>query len=52
MGFMPGLKAFTAAVLGGNALVTLHAVAGRLLAAAGAPPAAIAPLRARTVGNG
>ena len=41
-----------AAVLGGNALVTLHAVAGRLLAAVGAPPEAIEPLMARTVENG
>ena len=41
-----------AAVLGGNALVTLHAVAGRLLEAVGAPPEAIEPLMARTVENG
>jgi predicted short-subunit dehydrogenase-like oxidoreductase (DUF2520 family) len=41
-----------AAVLGGNALVTLHAVAGRLLEAVGAPPEAIDPLMARTVENG
>jgi predicted short-subunit dehydrogenase-like oxidoreductase (DUF2520 family) len=41
-----------AAVLGGNALVTLHAVAGRLLEAVGAPAEAIEPLMARTVENG
>ncbi len=41
-----------AAVIGGNYLVTLHQVAQRLLAAVGAPPAAIEPLMARTVENG
>ena len=40
-----------AAVIGGNALVTLHQVAQRLLAEVGAPPEAIDPLMARTVEN-
>ena len=41
-----------AAVIGGNAIVTLHQVAQRLLEAVGAPPEAIEPLMARTVENG
>jgi predicted short-subunit dehydrogenase-like oxidoreductase (DUF2520 family) len=41
-----------AAVVGGNFLVTLHRVATRLLAEAGAPPEAIVPLMARTIENG
>ncbi|HEX2766147.1 MAG TPA: DUF2520 domain-containing protein [Candidatus Limnocylindria bacterium] len=41
-----------AAVIGGNAIVTLHQVAQRLLEAVGAPPKAIEPLMARTVENG
>lgn len=41
-----------AAVIGGNFLVTLHQVATRLLAQAGAPPEAIVPLMARTIENG
>jgi predicted short-subunit dehydrogenase-like oxidoreductase (DUF2520 family) len=41
-----------AAVLAGNSLVTLHAVATRLLAEIGAPPEAIVPLMARTIENG
>ncbi|CAN5126586.1 hypothetical protein BH23CHL9_BH23CHL9_05120 [soil metagenome] len=41
-----------AAVIGGNFLVTLHAVAVRLLKEAGAPPEAIVPLMARTIENG
>ncbi len=41
-----------AAVIGGNFLVTLHAVAVRLLEEAGAPPEAIVPLMARTIENG
>ena len=40
-----------AAVIGGNFLVTLHDVAVRLLAEAGAPPEAIVPLMARTIDN-
>ena len=40
-----------AAVIGGNAVVTLHQVAQRLLADVGAPPEAIDPLMARTVEN-
>lgn len=42
----------SAAVIGGNFLVTLHAVATRLLAMAGAPPEAIGPLMTRTIENG
>ena len=41
-----------AAVIGGNYLVTLHEVAGRLLDQVGAPPEAIVPLMARTIENG
>ena len=41
-----------AAVFGGNYLVTLHAVATRLLTEVGAPPEAIVPLMARTIENG
>ena len=41
-----------AAVIGGNFLVTLHRVATRLLAEAGAPPEAIVPLMTRTIENG
>ena len=41
-----------AAVIGGNFVVTLHQVATRLLAQAGAPPEAIVPLMARTIENG
>ncbi len=41
-----------AAVIGGNYLVTLHEVAGRLLDEVGAPPEAIVPLMARTIENG
>jgi predicted short-subunit dehydrogenase-like oxidoreductase (DUF2520 family) len=41
-----------AAVIGGNYLVTLHEVAGRLLAQVGAPPEAIVPLMTRTIENG
>lgn len=41
-----------AAVIGGNFLVTLHAVATRLLAEVGAPPEAIVPLMTRTIENG
>jgi predicted short-subunit dehydrogenase-like oxidoreductase (DUF2520 family) len=41
-----------AAVIGGNFLVTLHQVATRLLAQAGAPPEAIVPLMTRTIENG
>lgn len=41
-----------AAVFGGNALVALHDVATRLLAAVGAPAEAIEPLMARTIENG
>lgn len=40
-----------AAVIGGNFLVTLHAVATRLLAEVGAPPEAIVPLMVRTIEN-
>jgi len=41
-----------AAVIGGNYLVTLHQVAGRLLDEVGAPPEAIVPLMTRTIENG
>ena len=41
-----------AAVIGGNYLVTLHDVAGRLLGEVGAPPEAILPLMVRTIENG
>ncbi|MEA2651407.1 MAG: hypothetical protein QOI85_1128 [Chloroflexota bacterium] len=41
-----------AAVIGGNYLVTLHEVAGRLLHQVGAPPEAIVPLMTRTIENG
>ena len=41
-----------AAVIGGNYLVTLHAVAERLLAEVGAPREAIVPLMIRTIENG
>ena len=41
-----------AAVIGGNAIVTLHDSATRLLAEAGAPPEAIVPLMLRTIENG
>ena len=41
-----------AAVIGGNYLVTLHEVAGRLLDQVGAPPDAIVPLMTRTIENG
>lgn len=41
-----------AAVFGGNYLVTLHDVATRLLAEAGAPAEAIVPLMTRTIENG
>jgi len=41
-----------AAVIGGNAIVTLHQAATRLLAEAGSPPEAIVPLMARTIENG
>jgi predicted short-subunit dehydrogenase-like oxidoreductase (DUF2520 family) len=41
-----------AAVIGGNFLVTLHHVATKLLAEAGAPPEAIVPLMRRTIENG
>lgn len=41
-----------AAVIGGNYLVTLHEVAGRLLDQVGAPPEAIVPLMTRTIDNG
>jgi predicted short-subunit dehydrogenase-like oxidoreductase (DUF2520 family) len=41
-----------AAVIGGNFLVTLHEVAGRLLDRVGAPPEAIVPLMTRTIENG
>jgi len=40
-----------AAVIGGNFLVTLHDVAVRLLAEAGAPKEAIVPLMTRTIEN-
>ena len=39
------------AVIGGNSLVTLHRIAGRLLSEAGAPPEAIVPLMRRTIEN-
>ncbi|MDQ4036616.1 MAG: DUF2520 domain-containing protein [Chloroflexota bacterium] len=42
----------TAAVVGGNFLVTLHDVAARLLTEVGAPEEAIVPLMARTIENG
>ena len=41
-----------AAVIGGNYLVTLHELAGRLLGEVGAPPEAIVPLMRRTIENG
>ena len=41
-----------AAVIAGNALVTLHHAATRLLTDVGAPPEAIVPLMARTIENG
>ena len=41
-----------AGAFGGNYLVTLHAVASRLLAEVGAPPEAIVPLMTRTIENG
>ena len=41
-----------AAVIGGNAIVTLHQAATRLLAEVGAPAEAIVPLMARTIENG
>lgn len=41
-----------AAVIGGNAIVTLHRAATRLLAEVGAPSEAIVPLMARTIENG
>ena len=41
-----------AGAFGGNSLVTLHAVASRLLAEVGAPPEAIVPLMTRTIENG
>ena len=41
-----------AAVIGGNALVTLHDAATRILREVGAPPEAILPLMARTIENG
>lgn len=41
-----------AAVIGGNYLVTLHELAGRLLDQVGAPPEAIVPLMTRTIENG
>jgi predicted short-subunit dehydrogenase-like oxidoreductase (DUF2520 family) len=41
-----------AAVIGGNFLVTLHAVAARLLDEVGAPSEAIVPLMMRTIENG
>ena len=41
-----------AAVIGGNYIVTLHEVAGRLLEEVGAPPEAIVPLMTRTIENG
>ncbi len=42
----------SAAVIGGNFLVTLHQVATRLLVEVGAPPEAIVPLMTRTIENG
>lgn len=41
-----------AAVIGGNAIVTLHQAATRLLADVGAPREAIVPLMLRTIENG
>ena len=41
-----------AAVIGGNAIVTLHQAATRLLDAVGAPRESIVPLMARTIENG
>ena len=41
-----------AAIIGGNALVTLHHAATRILRDVGAPPEAIVPLMARTIQNG
>ena len=41
-----------AAVIGGNAIVTLHQAATRLLAEVGAPAEAIVPLMLRTIENG
>lgn len=41
-----------AAVVGGNAIVTLHHAATRLLAEVGAPAEAIVPLMSRTIENG
>ncbi|MGZ8563911.1 MAG: DUF2520 domain-containing protein [Candidatus Limnocylindria bacterium] len=41
-----------AAVIGGNAIVTLHQAATRLLAEVGAPAEAIVPLMVRTIENG
>jgi predicted short-subunit dehydrogenase-like oxidoreductase (DUF2520 family) len=41
-----------AGAFGANYLVTLHAVACRLLAEVGAPPEAIVPLMSRTIENG
>lgn len=41
-----------AAVIGGNALVTLHHAATRVLREVGAPAEAIVPLMARTIENG
>lgn len=41
-----------AAVIGGNAIVTLHRAATRLLADVGAPGEAIVPLMMRTIENG
>ena len=41
-----------AAVIGGNAIITLHQAATRLLADVGAPAEAIVPLMARTIENG
>ena len=41
-----------AAVIGGNAIVTLHQAATRLLAEVGASPDAVVPLMLRTIENG
>jgi predicted short-subunit dehydrogenase-like oxidoreductase (DUF2520 family) len=41
-----------AAVIGGNAIVTLHQAATRLLSEVGVPPEAIVPRIARTIENG
>ena len=41
-----------AAVIGGNFLIALHEVAGRLLDQVDAPPEAIIPLMTRTIENG